>query len=106
MSEDDLLTAVLDLCKVLHLHTAHFRPAKTDRGWRTAVSGDGKGFPDLVVVGDNGVLFRELKANGGRISPEQRAWLDRLAFARANVAVWHPSDLRSGRILDELKAVT
>src|SRR5258705_9090381 len=59
MSEEELLTAVLQLCRVLGLRTAHFRPARTEKGWRTPVSGDGKGFPDLIIVGSQ-VLAREL----------------------------------------------
>lgn len=102
MTEDDLLTSVLELCSLLGLHTAHFRPAKTERGWRTAVSGDGKGFPDLVIVG-NGVLFRELKSERGRLSPEQVVWMRKLYAAGADATDWRPSDWRSGRIERELK---
>ena len=42
--EDALQTRVIDLCRLLGLHTAHFRPGLTQTGrWRTAVGGDGKG---------------------------------------------------------------
>ena len=105
VTEDDLLTAVLDLCRLKHLHTAHFRPARTAGGWRTAVSGDGKGFPDLVIVGPRGVMFRELKTERGRVSTEQSEWQFRLRHAGADCGYWMPSDLRSGLILEELKAV-
>lgn len=105
MSEDDLLTAVLDLCKVLHLMVHHCRPARTERGWRTPIAGDA-GFCDVVIVGGNGVLFRELKGEKGRLSAAQTLWLSRLAFAKADAGVWRPSDLRSGLVLEELKAVT
>jgi len=105
MSEDDLLVAVLDLAKTLGVRSAHFRPAQTQTGrWVTAVQGDGKGFPDLVLVASGGVLFRELKSAKGSLSAEQRAWLDALAGAGADAAVWRPADLRSGRVLAELRA--
>jgi hypothetical protein len=106
MSEDDLLGTVLDMASTLGVRTAHFRPAQTAQGWRTAVSGDGKGFPDLVLVGALGVLFRELKSATGQMSGEQRAWLRMLTGAGQDAAVWRPADLRSGRILTELRAVT
>lgn len=105
MSEDDLLGAVLDLCKLLHLRTAHFRPGRTKSGgWVTAVSGDGKGWLDLVIVG-RGLLFRELKAAGKYPTPEQRQWIAWLTAAGQDVGVWKPADLASGRIARELKAV-
>jgi len=105
MSEEDLLTAVLDLAGLLGVRAAHFRPAKTADGWRTAVSGDGKGFPDLVLVGRGGVLFRELKSARGVVAAEQEAWLTALAEAGQSADVWRPVDWRSGRIERELKAV-
>jgi hypothetical protein len=104
VTEDDLLGAILDLCRLKHLHVHHCRPAKTERGWRTPIQGE-PGFVDMVIVGDNGVLFRELKADRGRLSAEQQQWLNRLAFARADAAVWRPAQLRDGTIVDQLRAV-
>lgn len=106
MSENDLLAAVLDLARLHHVRTAHFRPAKTALGWRTAVSGDGAGFPDLVLVGRSGVLFRELKSATGTLGPDQLDWVDALQNAGASIAVWRPVDLRSGRIAQELREVS
>jgi hypothetical protein len=105
MTEDDLLRTVLDLARLLGHHVAHFRPARTDRGWRTAVQADGKGYPDLTIVGPGGVLFRELKSATGRSSREQLAWAAKLESAGADFAVWRPADLRSGRINAELRAL-
>ena len=105
MSEDDLLTAVLDMARLFGLHVAHFRPAKTERGWRTAVQADGKGYPDLTIVGLGGVLSRELKSATGPSSAEQKVWAAKLTGAGADFAVWRPADLRSGRIERELRAL-
>lgn len=106
MTEDDLLKTVLDMCKQFRLKTAHFRPAKTQAGnWVTAVQGDGKGFPDLVIVGPGGVLFRELKSDIGRLSPEQKMWMYKLNEAGADFGRWRPADLHSGRIERELRAL-
>lgn len=105
MSEEDLLGAVLDMAAVHGIRTVHFRAAKTERGWRTPVQGDGKGWPDLVLVGPAGVLFRELKSRSGLPTAEQEVWLGALADAGQNADVWRPADLRSGRILAELRAI-
>ena len=48
------------------------------------------GFPDLVLVRET-VLFRELKTDDGKLTPEQKAWGDKLRNAGANYAVWRPS---------------
>lgn len=78
----------------------HVRPARTKDGWRTPIAGD-KGFPDLTLVRER-VLYRELKVGSGRTTREQRAWIDALTSAGADVAIWTPADLESGRILAEL----
>lgn len=112
MSEDDLLRNVLDLAKRLGLRTAHFRPARVGKPGKeryiTAVAGDGKGFPDLVIAGPGGVAFRELKAAKGRISREQADWAAMLILAGASWDEWRPADWGTdgGRIRDELKALT
>lgn len=109
MTENDLLAAVLDLAKVLGWKVAHFRPAMTAKGWRTPVSADGGGFPDLVMAGPiraNGdpcrVLFVELKAGRGKMSEAQWSWKFRLM---PNSHVWTPKEWNDGTILAELKAL-
>lgn len=106
MSEDDLLKAVLEMARVFGIMTAHFRTAQARSGnWVTAVSGDGKGYPDLTMVGPRGMLFRELKSARGPTAPEQKAWLARLTATGADAAIWRPADLKSGRIEAELRAI-
>lgn len=91
-SEAGFLTAVLQYAKLCGWRTAHFRPALTSRGWRTAVQGDGKGFPDLVLVRAGRIVFAELKMPRGRLSPEQVAWMDALKQTPFEIYVWTPDD--------------
>jgi hypothetical protein len=92
--ERDFQQQVTDLAELLGWSWAHFRPAQTAHGWRTAVSGPlGKGFPDLVLAHPRKVcvLFAELKARG-KVSPEQDGVHDVLRMAGARVVVWTPAD--------------
>jgi len=64
-------------------------------GWAAYHTHDSRrsepGFPDLVLVRGDRLLFVELKSARGRITPAQQAWLDRLAPC-AEVHVWRPDD--------------
>ena len=64
------------------------------------------GFPDWVIAGPSGILFRELKSQDGRITPDQRYWGDILNYAKGNWAIWRPEDAFSGLISAELDALT
>lgn len=103
MTEKDFQTAVIDLCRILRLRVAHFRPARTGKGWVTPVQADGAGFPDLVVVGPNGVAFRELKSQSGRQTDLQRDWMTDLSKAGADADLWRPNALKDGTIVQALE---
>lgn len=74
------------------------------RGWRVYHTYDSRrsepGFPDLVLV-RNEVLYRELKAEKGRLTDAQKVWGESLTEAGANYAVWRPSMIQ--QIYKELK---
>jgi hypothetical protein len=91
-SEAGFQRAVIDLARLMGFRVAHFRAAQTARGWRTPVQADGAGFPDLVMVRGNRIIAAELKAQAGRVSDEQLAWLDALAAAGCESYVWRPRD--------------
>lgn len=100
ISEAALLSHVLELAHMLGWKCAHFRAALTKHGWRTPVQGDGKGWPDLVLVRDR-VVVAELKSDTGRLTPEQQTWLDRFTAAGIEAFVWRPDDLQ--RIAEVLR---
>lgn len=103
--ESDFQKVVIELAQRLGYRVAHFRPMQDHRGaWRTPVSADGKGFPDLVLVRER-IIFAELKKDDRYPDPDQRAWLDALAGAldladdeapgdreHVLVRVWRPKD--------------
>lgn len=89
--ERDAQATILDLARALGWRVAHFRPARTEKGWRTPVAADGKGFPDLVLVRDR-VIFAELKREGELPRPDQIEWLNALERAGAEVYVWTLAD--------------
>lgn len=103
MTEAELVDNIISLAQRLDWLVAHFRPAMlADGRYRTAVQGDGKGFPDLVLVRDSSprLLFAECKSETGKLTKEQEEWLRRLRLAhyKAAVWVWRPSDWFDGTI--------
>ena len=73
IAEADFTRAVLDLARLRGWKVTHFRPARTETGWRTPLQGDA-GFPDLVLARDGVVIHAELKSAKGRMTQEQAEW--------------------------------
>jgi hypothetical protein len=71
-----MLAAIIEAAPILGWRLAHFRPARTLHGWRTAVAGDGRGFPDVVAVHPvaKRILFVELKTAKGKLAAAQESW--------------------------------
>lgn len=90
--EESFQSAVVAMAHLYGWRVAHFRKARTKHGWRTAVSGDGKGWPDLFLVRDTDCLARELKVPPNKATKEQEAWLQALATAGIDAKVWTPDD--------------
>lgn len=87
--------SVIQLCKLLgiwHYHTFDSRRSVA-------------GFPDLLILGKRGALWRELKREDGRVTAAQSEVglrMDRIGW---DWAVWRPADLASGRVQRELEAI-
>lgn len=90
-TEAGFTTAVIAYARLMGWKAHHQRPARTRDGWRTAVSGDGKGFLDLVLCRER-VVFAELKTDRGRLTPEQKMWVGWLTAAGQEVHVWRPEN--------------
>jgi hypothetical protein len=94
VTEREFTTALLDLARILHWRSAHFRPARTAHGWATPVQGDGRGWPDVLLVRPPRIVVAELKVGGGRVSDDQRVWLEQLEQCPGvEVFTWRPKDL-------------
>ena len=109
MSEQQLYDLIVGseknpgVARIYHWLVAHFRPAKTAKGWRTPVSADGRGFPDLVMVHHrwNRMLCAELKGTGGRTTIAQETWLMSMP-SWCETYVWTPKEWFDGSILRTL----
>jgi len=108
MSEDrgpDSLDAhVRKLMKDLGLKGFHVEKSLDVEKGRTNVSM--RGYPDWTIAGPRGQMWRELKAQRGKVTREQQEWLDLLAAGGGNVGVWRPASLLSGAIAAELTAIS
>lgn len=95
-SERQLQDAVIPYAQMLGWKAVHFRPARVLIGgrqtYRTAVQGDGKGFPDCLFLRRDRGVAAELKRVGQKPKPEQRAWLTAFAGAGFETYCWTPAD--------------
>ena len=94
LGENNWMGWIVDLAHWHGYKVAHFRPARTAHGWRTAGQYDAKGFPDLVMINpeQGRVLFREIKSDGGRLDDDQALWRNWLVSAGADWGLWQPKD--------------
>lgn len=89
LTEAQFAQAVVELAQWRGWRVVHFRPARTEKGWRTAMTGD-LGFPDLVLARRGVVLHIELKTMHGRMGRGQREWAEEIG---ATYRLWRPSDM-------------
>lgn len=106
MSEKDLERAIAEMARFLGFMVFHARPAQTNKGWRTPVAYDGKGFPDLTLVGNERVIFLEIKTEIGKVSPDQSRWSEQIIQSGAEYFLLRPSDWTSGLVDKILGAST
>lgn len=94
ITEAEFQRQVVDLAVLYGWSWGHFRPAKTARGWRVPVSGPlGPGWPDLVLVRDDRLIFAELKRDArSKPSPDQ-GFVLQLLGAAAETYLWRPDDI-------------
>ena len=94
LSEKDFEQIVLGMARAYGWFVAHFRPAQTAKGWRTPVSADGQGYPDLCLVRDDRIVYVELKSDKGKLTEPQKVWLEMLqGTGKCEVYCWKPSQL-------------
>ena len=92
LSEASLQRLVTDMCDLMRLRWHHETDSRRSK----------PGFPDLVIVGPGGVLYRELKAQKGRVRREQKQWLADLTAAGADAQIWRPTDWENQTIYNQL----
>jgi hypothetical protein len=64
------------------------------------------GFPDWVIIGPGGLIFRECKMADGQMSSSQTRLRYLLISIGQDYSVWRPADLYSGLIESELRLLT
>ncbi len=92
MHEAELYRLVTACCDQLGLDRYHDHDARRNQ----------PGWPDLVIWGPGGIVYRELKSDLGRPSRAQLRLGQALAAAGADWAIWRPDDWRHGTIASAL----
>jgi hypothetical protein len=91
VTESQFADAVMELAQWRGWRVVHFRPARTEKGWRTAMTGD-RGFVDLVLARRGVILHVELKTVHGRMGVGQREWAEAIGDT---YRLWRPTDLEA-----------
>ena len=98
VTEAQLYLAIEQMCEDLGLLWTRNPDSRRALGSR--------GFPDYVITGPCGTLFREVKDATNTLSSTQRRWSWALMAGHENWGTWRPRDLESGRIKFELEQLT
>lgn len=93
LSEADFQKQVTDFALLRQWQWMHLERMGNPEGrWRTPVSGPlGRGWPDLVLIRANSLIFVELKTQRGQLTVFQKDVRNVLMDA-APYYVWRPSD--------------
>ena len=110
ISEKDFQSQIIDAAHLLGYRVAHFRAAQTKYGWRTPVSADGAGFPDMVLARRGTIdteygrlIFVEVKGAKGKLSEAQREWNSMLVHTNAEVYHWQVGKIELEEIVEILR---
>lgn len=96
-TEAQFTAQVIAFARMHGWRVAHFRGVRVQRKgggtyYETPVQGDGKGFPDLILVRRGTLVAAELKVGRNAVTAEQRDWLAAFGAAGAAVHEWRPED--------------
>jgi hypothetical protein len=93
MLESSFAVQVEHLLDLFGWRWCHYQPAIRQSGtWATPLKGS-RGLPDYTATRDGRLVFAEIKGDNGRLSRDQKDWLDLLINTAAEVYVWYPHDL-------------
>lgn len=106
MNETELLFAVVDLLD----EVTWVRRASGELAWHHCIDSRDcigtRGLPDLIIIGEHGIIFAELKTEYADLNAHQDFWAWILSHhGQVVYALWRPSDLASGRIRRELEEI-
>jgi hypothetical protein len=90
MTEREFQDAIVELAHLWGWRVFHARAAGTNKGWRTPIAYDGKGYPDLTLIHPKGhIVFAEIKREtGSTTSDEQKAWAETLTECTNEINKW------------------
>jgi hypothetical protein len=97
-TEREFQAAVIDLAERAGWLVAHFHDSRRQAGGRLIGDRDAAGFPDLVAVRRERLVFAELKSERGKLRPKQADWLRALGQVEVSLGcsvvetyLWRPS---------------
>jgi hypothetical protein len=99
MTERELINRIIEYAHSLTpaVFVLHFPDSRR-------IQGD-PGLPDLLLLGEQLLAWRELKCDGTQLRADQRRWRWRLESAGQDSGEWVPGDWHSGQIAAEITAL-
>jgi hypothetical protein len=98
VTEKQLQTRIIEFARLYGWRVAHFHDSRRQVKPGVFVGDkDAAGFPDLVLVRPPRLMVVELKRELGKVTDEQRAWIDDLRSCGVEVHVVRPSEEDSFR---------
>lgn len=86
ITEAEFTSQVVLLFSLHDWQVCHIRPARTARGWRTALEGH-LGLPDIIAARGGKIIMAELKVGKNKPTADQMQWLE-----ASGSPVWRPED--------------
>jgi hypothetical protein len=97
-TEAEFQAGVIQYAELQGFRVAHFADSRREVAGQLVGDRQATGFPDLTMVRSYELVFAELKTAKGRLTPEQRKWLQDLDVLASRsdglvrVYVWRPAD--------------
>ena len=92
VTESDLMESIMQYAELKGWAYMHAYDSRRVKCYHPDMPEAKGGFPDLMLIRDNRLLFVEVKAEWGRLTVRQERWADSIRKAQIECAIVRPSN--------------